>query len=175
MFTYEIKIPLDRVAVLIGKKGFVKNKIQKNTKTKLIINSKEGNVIIKGEDSFLAYNTQLIIKAIGRGFNPNIALLLKKEDYCLEIVDITDFAGRSKKKMHRMKARLIGTQGKVWKTLERLTNCNLSIYGKTVSIIGHIDMALVAKKAVEDIIKGAPHGNIYKFLQEKRIKIKIGL
>ena len=74
-----------------------------------------------------------------------------------------------------MKSRLIGTQGKAWKTLERLTNCDLSIYGKTVSIIGHIDTVLWAKKAVEDIIKGAPHGNIYKFLQEKKEKTKLGL
>jgi len=175
MFDYEIKIPKDRVAVLIGKKGVVKNKIQKLTKTHLIIDSKEGDVTIESEDSFAAYNTQMIIKAIGRGFNPDIALLLIKEDYNLEIIDITEFTGKSKKKMQRLKARLIGTEGKAWKTVERLTDCHLAVYGKTVSIIGHAEEIELARQAVEDILKGAPHSNVYKFVQDKRKLMRKGL
>lgn len=175
MFDYEIKIPKDRVAVLIGKKGAVKKKIQRLTRTKLTINSKEGDVTIESEDSFAAYNTQLIIKAIGRGFNPDIALLLVKEDYSFELIDLTEFAGKSRKTVHRIKARIIGTKGKAWKMLERLTGCYLSVYGKTIGIIGPVEKIPLAKQAVEDLLKGAPHGNIYKFLQDKRKKIRKGL
>lgn len=175
MFDYEIKIPKDRVAVLIGKKGEVKKKIQRLTKTKLIIDSKEGDVTVESEDSFAAYNTQLIIKAIGRGFNPNIALLLTKEDYSFEVIDITEFAGKSKKKLQRIKARIIGTEGKAWKTVERLTGCHLVVYGKTVSIIGHAEVIELARQAVEDLLKGAPHSNVYKFVQDKRKLMRKGL
>ena len=175
MFDYEIKIPKDRVAVLIGKRGAVKKKIQRLTNSKLIIDSKEGNVTIESEDSFAAYNTKLIIQAIGRGFNPDIALLLKNEDYSLEMINITEFAGKSRKTMHRIKARVIGTKGKAWKMLERLTRCYLSVYGKTISIIGLTEEVALARQAVEDLLKGAPHGNIYKFLQEKKKKIRKGL
>lgn len=175
MFYYETKIPKDRVAVLIGKKGLIKKKIQRLTKTKLTVGSKEGNVVIEGEDSFATYNTNLIIKAIGRGFNPNIALMLTSEDYSLEFIDIHEFAGKSKKKMQRLKARLIGTKGKSWKTIERLTGCFISVYGKTVGIIGPVDNVLFAKKAVEDLLKGAPHSHVYKWLQDQQKKIRAGL
>jgi len=175
MFSYEIKIPKDRVAVLIGKKGEIKRRIERSTKTKLTIDSKEGNVTINGEDSFSAYNTQIIIKAIGRGFNPDIALLLKRDAYALEIIDITEIVGKSKKKMHRVKARLIGTEGKAWKTIERLTGCFLSVYGKTVGIVGSPEGVALARQAVEDLLGGSPHGNVYKYLQEQKKKRKRGL
>ncbi len=175
MFDYEIKIPRDRIAVLIGKKGFIKKNIQRLTNTRLIIDSKEGDVLIESEDSFAAYNTKLIIQAIGRGFNPDIALLLTNEEYSLEIIDITEFTGKSKKKMQRIKARLIGTKGKAWKMIEELAGCHLSVYGRTVSIIAHVEEIALARQAVEDLLKGAPHANVYKFVQDKKKKMRQGL
>ncbi|MDP2908501.1 MAG: KH domain-containing protein, partial [Nanoarchaeota archaeon] len=145
MFDYEIKIPKDRIAVLIGKKGAVKRKIQRLTHTKLVVDSKEGDVTVESEDSFAAYSTKLIVKAIGRGFNPDIALLLTDEDYSLEILDITEFVGKSNKNMQRVKARVIGTGGKAWKMIERLTSCHLSVYGRTVGIIGPIEEVTLAR------------------------------
>ncbi len=175
MFSYEIKIPKNRVAVLIGKKGFVKRNIQRLTNTRLIIDSKEGDVTIESEDSFAAYNTQAIIRAIGRGFNPNIALMLINEDYSLEVLDITEFTGKSDRKIKRIKARIIGTKGKAWKMIERLTGCYLSVYGKTVSIIGPVEEVVLARQAVEDLLKGAPHGNVYKYVQDKKRRMRQGV
>jgi len=43
-FSYDIKIPKDRVAVLIGKNGKVKEQIEIETDTGLDIDSKEGEV-----------------------------------------------------------------------------------------------------------------------------------
>ena len=175
MFSYEIKIPKNRVAVLIGKKGFVKRNIQRLTNTRLVIDSKEGDVTIESEDSFAAYNTQSIIRAIGRGFNPNIALMLINEDYSLEVLDITEFTGKSDRKIKRIKARIIGTKGKAWKMIERLTGCYLSVYGKTVSIIGPVDNVVLARQAVEDLLKGAPHANVYKYVQDKKRLMRQGV
>lgn len=175
MFDYEIKIPKERIPVLIGKKGCTRKKIERRTNTKLIIDSKEGNVTIKSEDSFAAYNTRLIVQAVGRGFNPDIALRLTNEDYILQFIEITDFTGKSKKKLHRLKSRIIGTKGKAWKTIERLTGCNISVYGKTIGIIGIVEEVELARQAIEDLLKGAPHGNIYKFLEDKKKKIRKGL
>lgn len=172
MFDYEIKIPKDRIAVLIGKKGAVKRKIQRLTHTKLVVDSKEGDVTVESEDSFAAYSTKLIVKAIGRGFNPDIALLLTDEDYSLEILDITEFVGKSNKNMQRVKARVIGTGGKAWKMIERLTSCHLSVYGRTVGIIGPIEEVTLARQAVEDLLKGAPHGNVYRYVQDKKRMLK---
>lgn len=159
----EIKIPKARVAVLVGKKGETKKKIEKNTKTELKI-SKEGDVIIKGE-SIDVYVTKLIIKAIGRGFNPNIALKLLNEKNTLEVIDIKEYIGGSEKKIKRMKGRLIGTQGRAWKMLESKTNTDVSIFGKTIAIIGEIEDVNLARRAFEKLLGGAPHGKVYKFIE----------
>ena len=75
-FHYEIKIPKQRIAVLIGKAGSVKKKLEEDTNTKISVDSEEGEVFVKGEDAISLYNTNQIITAIGRGFNPEIAELL---------------------------------------------------------------------------------------------------
>ena len=80
MNIYELNIPKKRVAVLIGTKGSTKRKIEKITSTKLTIDSELGFVTIKGEDSLKTYQTKSVIEAIGRGFNPNIALSLLNYD-----------------------------------------------------------------------------------------------
>lgn len=164
MFSVELKIPKDRVAVLIGKKGFTKKSIQSRTHT-IIEVSKEGDVLITGNESVDVFNASPVVKAIGRGFNPEIATMLLNEDYSLEIINIQDFTKKSKKKFVRMKARLIGTGGKARNVLEKLTMTDISVYGKTVSIIGKVEDVLVAKMALEKLLKGSPHGNVYKFIE----------
>ena len=80
-FTYDLRIPKERVAVLIGKKGETKRLIEHETKTKIQVNSEEGTVSLGGEDALLLYLAREIVRAIGRGFNPEVALLLLKQDY----------------------------------------------------------------------------------------------
>ncbi len=164
MYSAELKIPRDRVAVLIGKKGTTKRLIERRARTRIEV-TKDGDVYISGEDSLNVFNTSPIVKAIGRGFNPNIALMLLNEDYVLEIINISDYSKKSNKKFVRIKARLIGTKGKAWKVLEKLTMTDISVYGKTVSIIGKVEDVIVARGALEKLLKGAPHGNVYKFIE----------
>lgn len=172
MYSDELKIPKDRVPILIGKKGATKRKIERRTGTKLKIDSKEGDVVIESEDSLNVFRTRTIIQAIGRGFNPDIALYLTDDSYSFELINIQDFSGKSHKKMTRLKSRVIGTHGKAWKHIERVANCNLSVYGKTIGIIGKIEDAIIARQAIEYLLQGAPHGNVYKFLQEKKKKMR---
>lgn len=159
----ELKIPKARVAVLIGKKGEIKKRIEKLTEIKLNI-SKEGDVLIEGTGlgSYLATE---IVKAIGRGFNPKIALRLLKENYVLIILNIKEYTGKSEKKFERIKGRIIGKKGFVWKMLEEKTNTNVSIYGKTVSVLGLAENVDLARRAFEKLLYGAPHNNVYKFIE----------
>ena len=161
----EIRIPKQRIAVLIGEKGSTKRQIQKLTKTNLSINSEEGDVIIEGEDSLNVVITKEIIKAIGRGFNPNRALSLLNEENAFEIVNIHDLVGDSKKQEIRVRSRVIGEKGKARKTLESLTNTKISVYGKTVGIIGKLEDAYLARRAIEKLIKGSPHGKVYGWIK----------
>ncbi|MCX6711794.1 MAG: KH domain-containing protein [Candidatus Woesearchaeota archaeon] len=147
MYSSELKIPRIRIGVLIGKKGLTKKLIEKKTKTKLKVNE-EGEVIISSEDSLDIFIATTVIKAIGRGFNPEISLMLLNENYCLEIIEIKDFCGSSRKKFFIVKARVIGTEGKAKRIIEQLTKTEISIYGKTISIIGEIPNVLMAKQAI---------------------------
>ena len=69
-FSYEVKIPKERVAVLIGIKGETKRQIEQATQVKMDIDSEEGDVVITGDDGLALFSAREVIKAIGRGFNP---------------------------------------------------------------------------------------------------------
>ncbi len=170
-YSYELKVPKNRVAVIIGKEGSVKKEIEEATETKLNIDSKDGDVFVSGEDALGLYTAREIIKAIGRGFNPEIAKLLLKPDYIFEIVDLREYA-KSREAMLRLKGRVIGKEGKSRKLIEELAECNISVFGKTISIIGLPESAFSAKQAVESLLRGATHANVYKWLERRRREMK---
>lgn len=166
-FSYDLKVPEERVAVLIGAEGETKKEIEEMTKTQLEITT-EGDVRITGEDALMLFITREIVRAIGRGFNPKIALLLLKTDYVLEIIDMKDIAGKSKNTLLRLKGRVIGKEGKSRKEIGHLTNTHISVYGKTIGIIGENTDVFIAREAVAMLLKGSMHKTVYQFLERKR-------
>ena len=171
-FSYELKVPRNRIAVIIGREGSIKKEIEEATKTKINIDSKEGDIFLSGEDALGLYTSREIIKAIGRGFNTDVAKLLLKADYIFEIVDLSEFAGKSKETMLRLKGRVIGKEGKSRKLIEELTECNISVFGKTIGIIGAPESAASARHAVEALLRGSTHANVYKWLERRRKDLK---
>lgn len=172
-FSYELKIPEERVAVLVGTNGETKKEIEQLTKSELDI-SKEGDVIITGEDSLLLYTCQDIVKAVGRGFNPKTALLLLKQDYALELIDMKVIAGKSKNTLLRLKGRVIGKGGKSREEVERLTNTYISVYGKTIGIIGEQNQVSIAREAVAMLLEGSMHKTVFQFLEKKKKEMMFG-
>ena len=172
MFSHEIKIPKERVAVLIGPKGKTKNELQDNADCKIDVDSKEGDVLIEGEDALKLYAIKEVIHAIGRGFNPEIAQLLLKQDYSLVLVNVMDYVKDRKNHLERVRARVIGTGGKARTTIETMTETNICVYGKTVGIIGTAERVGVARHAVESLLNGAPHGHVYHNLEAACIDLK---
>ncbi len=166
-FSYELKISEERIAVLIGTNGKTKKEIEENTKSQLDI-SKEGDVIITGKDALLLYTAREIVRAIGRGFNPKIALLLLKTDYALEIIDLRDVAGKNRNTMERLKGRVIGTAGRSREEIERLSGTYISVHGKTIGIIGEVEHVAVAREAVAMLLSGSMHKTAYRFLERKK-------
>ena len=90
-----VKIPKERIGVLIGKNGEVKKRIEKELGVQININQ-DGEVTISStentKDPLALWKGRDIVKAIGRGFNPEKALRLLSDDYVLEIIDISDYA-----------------------------------------------------------------------------------
>ena len=154
-----VKIPEERLAVLIGERGATKRLIQKKTKTKITVGEE---IIIEG-DALDVLTAESIVKAIGRGFSPPSALLLLDEENCFDLVQLPD----NKKTRKRICARLIGTKGKARRNLEHLTKTRISVYGKTVGIIGSYDDTEKAKTAIENLIGGFSHRSVYELLEKK--------
>jgi len=172
-FSYELKIPEERVAVLIGSAGETKKEVERETKCKLDI-SKEGDVTIIGDDGIMLFTAREIVRAIARGFNPKIAMFLLKPDYALEIIDMKDIAGKNKSTMERLKGRVIGTGGKSRAEIERLTDTHISVYGKTIGILGEAGSVSLAREAVAMLLQGSMHKTVYQFLEKKRKEILFG-
>lgn len=175
--TEYLKIPKDRVGVLIGTNGEVKQEIERITKTYLDIDGEEGTVAISPtdemEDPLGVWKTNFIVKAIGRGFNPEAAIKLNEDDIYLEIIKLTHYIGKSKKALARQKGRIIGKDGKTRELIIDLAEVSMAVYGKTVSFIGEIENVMMAKEAVEMILNGSRHKSVYAFLESKRHEMKL--
>lgn len=170
VYSYTIKIPKDRIAVLIGVKGKDKKELEEYSSTIIEVDSEEGDVTISGRDAIKLYSLREVIKAIARGFSPDIARLLLRPDYMLEIINLKDYGLDNKNKLKRVKARIIGTSGKARRTIEDLTGTFLSVYGKTISMLGEGTGVTNAKRALELIIKGSMHATVYKWLEDQKRK-----
>ena len=170
-YSYDLKITKDRIAVLIGAKGETKSELERETKCRIQVDSKEGDVTLSGKDAVTLFALREVVKAIARGFNPDLAKQLLKQDYILEIISLNDY---SKEKSHqqRLKGRVIGMEGKARHTIEELTECYISVYGKTISVLGKIEMVSICKRSVESLLSGSPHANVYKWLERQRRLMK---
>jgi ribosomal RNA assembly protein len=166
-FMYSLRIPKDRVAVLIGRNGETKKEIEELALMTLEIDSHEGDVVIKGSDPIKLYSAREIVKAIARGFNPEIARNLIKQDYVYEQISIKDFA-KNPQHLKRLKGRVIGTDGKSRKAIEDLTDASISVYGKTIGVIGLPESVDLARRAIETLLSGSPHSNVYKWLERRK-------
>ena len=164
-----LKVPKDRIAVIIGEEGEVLQRIEDETESKVNLDSDTGEVSIEGEDYFGVNTAWSIVKAIARGFSPRKAYKLFKKNYMLEIINLKDYLSTSKE-IKRQKGRVIGREGKTRRKIEQDTKCYLAIYGKTISIIGPMENMEIAKKAVDKLLDGAPHGHVYRYLEEERKK-----
>ena len=79
----------------------------------------------------------------------------------------------SENNMARIKGRIIGLHGKSRRVIEELTKCDVSVYGKTVAIIGEPTELRLAKDAIEKLAAGSQHKSVYNMLQRARTKRKM--
>jgi ribosomal RNA assembly protein len=163
-----IKIPEERIGVLIGPDGSMKSLIEEKSKTSLEIDSETGTVTIaSSEDPLQGMRTMDFVRAIGRGFSPERAMpIFDDEMLMLDVMDLSKMVG-TKSDMARLKGRIIGKDGKTREIMERLSGSKISVYGKTIAILGYPEQIRVARAAIEMLLDGAPHGNVYSFLEKK--------
>lgn len=167
-----VKIPLERVAVLVGKDGEAKKKIEEHG-VKIHVDSKTGDVTIRSDNAVAEFDAQNVVKAIGRGFSPQHAMLLFDENHYFELMDMRDYVGKKTRNIHRIAGRIIGKGGKTREAIEDATDTKISVYGTTVGVIGTVGGMDVAMKAVEMLLNGSNHSTVYHFLEKERKRMKL--
>ena len=174
-FEQSVRVPLERIGVVIGREGATKRSLESELGIKLEIDSKEGLVTVRSDSVDLGdpITAVRVIEAIGRGFSPQRAKRLLEDGVAFEVIDLRDFAGRSTNSLDRIRGRVIGLKGKSRRVIEELTQCHVSVYGRTVAIIGEASELQLASEAVRKLASGSQHRTVYNELQKARTKRKM--
>lgn len=165
------KIPIDRIGVLIGHDGRVKEEIMRRTNTRITVDSTTGTVVIEpaspSTTALQLMKARDIVRAIAYGFSPERAMRLLDEDQVLIVIDLKQYIGDKPNHIQRIKGRIIGEGGKARRTIEEVTGTYISIYREYVAIIGDFESANIAKEAIEMLIQGRQHATVYRFLERE--------
>jgi ribosomal RNA assembly protein len=168
-----VRIPQDRIGVLIGEGGETMRRIEERAEVRLDIDSETGSVRIESVgDPVRGLKGPDVVKAIGRGFAPDEALRLLDDDLMmLDVIDL-DAATRNERDLRRQKGRLIGEDGRTRELMEELSGADVAIYGSTLAVVGEPEQVDMVRSATEMIVDGAPHGAVYSFLERRHNELK---
>ena len=172
-----IKIPMERIAVVIGHNGETKRDLEDKSGVRLEIDSRLGEIAIDDhnvEDPLQVLKLESIILAIGRGFSPEHAMKLLNDNNDLFIFNIHDYVSKKESHVRRLKSRIIGTEGKTKRVLEELTDSYISVYGHTVSIITDFVSMDIAKRAIDKLLSGSKHATVYRFIESNMRQLRLG-
>lgn len=172
-----IAVDKDRLGVIIGGKGEVKRKIEKELEVNLNINSESGEIRIEpaseSPDPIKLLKARDIIRAISYGFSPERAFRLLEEEAYLEVIDLKQYTSGKWSDIKRVAGRVIGEGGKTRRIIEELTGAQISIYKHYIAIIGDYDQVRMAKNAIEMLLQGRQHRTVYRYLFRERRELRL--
>ena len=124
------------------------------------------NVAISGE-AYDEFNARNVIQAYGRGFGIDDAYKLLNEDIFCKFTDLKDFF-RNDEQRQRIRARMIGKEGKTKLYIEEVSGAKISIYGNTVGMIGTVEQLRIASAALQVLVEGGTHKKAYNIMERMR-------
>ncbi len=175
-FQHTVKISKERIGALIGKRGKVKQEIEKRCGVTIEVDSETGDAMVVGSkpvEQVEAFKAVEIITAISRGFSPQRAMRLMEDEEVFQQIDLRSYAGKSQNAIERIRSRIIGEGGKSRRTIEELSGALISVYGHTVGLIGNYHQVRMAMDAIDMLSKGSMHKKVYEMLQDVRRRDKI--
>ena len=140
-----------------------KKKLEKELEVKISNKGKVISINGKGDKEYIACQA---IEAINLGFSVDRALLLKDESMILQTLNIKDLTRR--KNWEEIRSRIIGTHGRTLKTLNNLTNCNISLHENKLGIIGDCEEIEDAIQALTSLVQGSKQGKVYGRIERER-------
>jgi len=142
-----------------------KKQLEKKLKIKITNRGKEVSISGKPQDEYIA---EKIIDALNFGFPFATAMLIKEDNQIFEVISIKDYTKRHD--LERIRARIIGKQGRTLKTMSQLTKCHFELKDNEVGIIGDPEYIKNAQDSLISIIKGSKQSNVYKYLEKHQPK-----
>ncbi len=168
-----MKIPKERIGVLIGPEGKVKRRLEKLAEAVVEVDSATGIVEIEGKGNHANFRDGVnVVRAVGRGFSPKNAFLLFDEETILDVINMHDLVGGGEKSLKTKKGRVIGKHGLARDSIEKETGAKISVFGKTISIIGNAEAVETARRAIEMLLEGAKHATVMNFLKKGKAERK---
>ncbi len=137
-------------------------------KVKIKIGFRKDSVSIRGSE-LNEYLVEQIVRAIDFGFDIDDALLLVGEEFILEFIDVKGNTRR--KNLRDVRSRIIGTDGRAKRTIEKLTGAAVVINSNNVGVIVDADHLSATVQGIEGLINGSKHGNVFGFLERQGYKI----
>ncbi|MGA7923119.1 MAG: KH domain-containing protein [Thermoplasmata archaeon] len=171
MPTLYLRVPEERLGVLIGSRGVTRSEIERRTSARVTVDNDTGEVTVQSDDGqpMAALKARDVVWAIGRGFSPTRAYRLLEDDTYLGVIDIKAATGRREKAaLWRIRSRLIGTDGKARARVEELSGCSMSVFGNTVALIGKEEQLTRATRAVGLLLRGSEHSVVFRLLARLR-------
>ncbi len=157
------EIYIENIRKVLQNKGTIEQQLN------IKITNKGKNLFIEG-NADNEYTALQIMQAINLGFSVEKALLLNNENIILQEIHIKDITKRND--LERVRARIIGTQGKTLKTLNSLTDCEFSLSDNKVGIIGDAEKIEEAVQALESLVHGSKQGNVYSRIEREKKRKK---
>jgi ribosomal RNA assembly protein len=138
-------------------------------KLEVKISYSKNNFQISGEE-YSEFLCGEIIKATDFGFNVEDALLLKREDFSLQFLNIKDYS--KKENLENVRARIIGANGRAKGTIEELTGAIIVVNTNQIGIIVRADHLDSVVQAIILIIHGSKHANVFAYLEKQNVLLR---
>lgn len=162
----QIRIPPERVGILVGKAGKVLKQLRKDTKTLIYL---EGDIATIEGEALNVWNAKNVISAIIHGFTPGKALSIL-EGNVFKVIDLSEYVPESR--LETIKSRIIGKNGRTRELLEQFTESSISIEDRNLAFICKEETVDSLQEALEMFISGISHRTVYSFLEKGGIHAK---
>jgi len=146
-------------------------KIIKRVETKLEVKiDYAGNLFKIRGGEYNEFLGQEILKAVDFGFDVEDALLLMKEEYSFQILNIKEHT--NKNNLEPIRARIIGANGRAKGTIEELTGSVIVVNVNQVGMIVSSEHLSQVVQSIISLIHGAKHANIFAYLEKQNSLLK---
>ncbi|NYZ74834.1 hypothetical protein H0O03_01045 [Candidatus Micrarchaeota archaeon] len=142
--------------------------VERAAGVKIKLSEEDAEIEAGADNPGSEWEAEQVLLALEAGFPAKQALKLLKEDYFMEKIDLGQAFRGNESQVTRYKARVIGSEGRAKKKIEEITGAFVAVGDESVAVIGKFEELKDAKEAVIRLLEGAPHANVFHFLERKK-------